>query len=75
MKNKIILLTELSTLPAECKIANLKPIFKEGARNDPKNYQPISLLLLVSEIIQKSIHLQIEDCPNRKLIYMYQSGF
>ena len=64
------------TFIEECKIAKLKSIFKKGARTDPKNYRPISLLPLVSKIIEKSIHFQIEDFLNkRKLIYMYQSGF
>ena len=67
---------KLSTLPEECKIAKLKLIFKKGARTDLKNYCPISLLPLVSKIIEKSIHFQIEDYLNEKnLIYMYQSGF
>ena len=52
---------KLSTIPEECKIAKLNPIF---------------LLPLVSKIIEKSIHFQIEDYLNKKkLIYMYQSGF
>ena len=67
---------KLSTLPEECKIAKLKLIFKKGARTDLKNYRPISLLPLVSKIIEKSIHFQIEDYLNEKnLIYMYQSGY
>ena len=41
---------KLSTFPEECKIAKLKPIFKKVAGTDPKNYRPISLLPLVSEI-------------------------
>ena len=54
----------------------LKPMFKKGARTDPKNYLPISLLPLVSKTIEKSIHFQIEGYLNKKtLIYMYQSGF
>ena len=76
MENIISLSIKLSALTEECKIAKLKPIFKKGARADPKNYRPISLLPLVSKIIEKSIHFQIEDYLNRrKLIYMYQSGF
>ena len=76
LRNIINLSIKLSTFPEECKIAKLKPIFKKGARTDPKNYRPISLLPLVSKIIEKSIHFQIESYLNKKkLIYMYQSGF
>ena len=76
MENIINLSIKLSTFPGKCKIAKLKPILKRGARNDTKNYHPISLLSLVSKIIEKSIHFQIKDYLNKKkLIYMYQSGF
>ena len=76
LRNIIILSIKLSTFPEECKIAKLKPIFKKGARTDPKNYRPISLLPLASEINEKLIHFQIEDYLNKKkLIYMYQSAF
>ena len=37
LKNIINLSTKLSTLPEECKIVKLKPIFKKGAYTDPKN--------------------------------------
>ena len=76
MGNIINLSIKLSTFPEECKIAKLKSILKKGERTDPKNYRPISLLPLVSKIIEKSIHFHIEDFLNKKkLIYMYQSGF
>ena len=71
--NIINLLIKLSTLPEECKIAKLKPIFKKGARPDPNNYRPISLLPLVSKIIEKSIHFQIEDFLNKKKTNLYVS--
>ena len=61
LRNIINLSIKLSTFPGECKIANLKYIFKKGGRSDPKNYRPISLLPLVSEITEKSIHIQIKD--------------
>ena len=60
--NIIHLSIKLSTFPGECKIA----IFIKGARADPKNYRPISLLPLVSKIIKKSIRIQIEDYLNKK---------
>ena len=37
LRNIINLLIKLSTFPEEYKIAKLKPIFKKGARTDPKN--------------------------------------
>ena len=76
LRNIINISIKLSTFPEECKIAKLKPIFKKGARTDPKNYRSISLLPRVSTIIEKSTHFQIKDFLNeKKLIYMYQSGF
>ena len=76
LRNIITLSMKLSTFPEEFKIAKLKSIFKKGARTDPKNYRPNSLLPLVSKIIEKSIHFQIEDyLSQKKLIYMYQSAF
>ena len=76
LRNIITLSMKLSTFPEEFKIAKLKSIFKKGARTDPKNYRPNSLLPLVSKIIEKSIHFQIEDyLSKKKLIYMYQSAF
>ena len=74
--NVINLSIKLSAFPEECKITKLKPAFKKGARADPQNYRPMFPLPLVSKIIKKSIHFQIEDYLNKKkLIYMYQSGF
>ena len=52
LRNIINLSIKLSTFPEECKIAKLKPIFKKGARTDPKNYRPTLLLPLVSKIIE-----------------------
>ena len=72
--NIINLSIKLSTFPEECKIAKLKPIFKKVAWTDRKIYRPISLLTLVSKIIEKSIYFWREGYFNKKLIYMYQSG-
>ena len=75
LRNIINSSIELSTFPEDCRIAKLKPIFKKGATTDPKNCRPISLLPLVSKIIEKSIHFKIEDYLNKKkIISMYQSG-
>ena len=48
-------------------------MFKKGAGTDPKNYRDIPLLRLVSKIIKKSIHFQIEDCVNNKKTNLHVS--
>ena len=65
-----------SIFPSDCKIAKLKPLFKKGSKTDPKNYRPISLLPLVSKIIEKVIHDQTQRFLDKNdIIYRYQSGF
>ena len=56
------------------KIAKVKPLFKKSI--EAKNYRPISLLPLISKVIEKSIHDQTQDYLQRsELLYSYQSGF
>ena len=70
--NIINLSIKLSAFPEECKIAKLKPTLKKTASTDPKNYQPISFLAVVSKIIHfTSIQFQIQDyLIKKKLIYI-----
>ena len=72
LRNIINLSIKESTFPEEYTIAKSQPIFKKGTRTYPRNYRPISLLPLVSIMIEKSIHFQITLIKKR--IYMYQSG-
>ena len=54
----------------------MKPLFKRGSKTDPKNYRPISLLPLISKIIEKIIHDQTKNFLDKNnVIYRYQSGF
>ena len=41
-----------------CKVAKLKPIFKKGKKTDPSHFRPISLLPLVSKVLEEVIHDQ-----------------
>ena len=67
---------KLSTVPDECKIAKLKPLYKKGKKTDPKNYRPISLLPVISKILEKVIHDQtIEFVTKKNILYKFQSGF
>ena len=62
--------------PNPYKVAKLKPLYKKGSVTDPCNYRPISLLPLISKVIEKVIHNQTSTFLNSKnLLYNYQSGF
>ena len=62
--------------PDPCKVAKLKPLYKKGSVTEPCNYRPISLLPLISKVIEKVIHDQTSTFLNSKnLLYTYQSGF
>ena len=70
------LFIKLSTVPDECKIAKLKPLYKKGKKTDPKNYRPISLLPVISKILEKVIHDQTMDFVTKKnILWQFQSGF
>ena len=45
-------------VPDEWKIAKVTPIFKSGDQNDFNNYRPISVLPVVSKIMEKLVHKQ-----------------
>ena len=65
-----------SKFPLDCKIAKLKLLYKIGSKTEPKNYRPVSLLPLVSKVIDKVIHNQTKIFLNKnKISCKYQSGF
>ena len=52
-------------IPAEWKDARVTPIFQSGAKNDVNNnyrYRPISVLPLVSKIMERAIQVQFLAC-------------
>ena len=62
--------------PDSCKLAKLKPVYKKGSLTEASNYRPMSLLPLISKVIEKVIHDQTSAFLNsRNLLYNYQSGF
>ena len=65
-----------SQFPSQCKIAKVTPLFKKGSKTDPKNYRLISLLPILSKVIEKVVYEQTQkylDISN--VIFRYQSGF
>ena len=70
------LTTKYSIFLSDCKVEKLKPLFKKDSKTAPKNYCTITLLPLVSKIIEKVIHDQAQSILDKNnTIYRYQSGF
>ena len=66
---------KLSTVPNECKIAKLNR-YKKGKKTVPKNYRPISLLPVISKILEKVIHDPTMDFVTKKnVLHKFQLGF
>ena len=64
------------TFPEEWKEARVSPLYKNGAKNDPSNYRPISVVPTVSKIYEKIIYDQLYDYLNTyNLLTHCQSGF
>ena len=65
-----------SLFPDQCKITKLKFLFKKGSKSDPKNCRLISMLPVVSKIIQKTIQIKTQEYLDKNgLLYQFQSGF
>ena len=62
--------------PSDWKIARVTPIFKTGAKHDMENYRPISVISIVSKIMEKLIYNQLYDyLINSNLLSNSQHGF
>ena len=71
--NKILI---TGKFPGSWKEANVKPLFKTGAKDDKNNYRPISILPTVSKLIEKWVESQFLKYLNEyNLLHQSQSGF
>ena len=62
--------------PARWKTAYVTPLFKQGVASDPSNYRPISVLPVVSKVIERHMHNSLYCfLMENNLIYSRQSGF
>ena len=59
--NLVNLSIKQSLLFDQCNFAKVKLLFKKCSKNDPKNYRSILLLLVVSKIIEKNIHIWTQE--------------
>ena len=66
----------LSHNALQSKTANVTPLFKQGAASDPSNYRPISVLPVVSKVIERHMHNSLYAfLMDNNLLYSRQSGF
>ena len=65
---------EDGTVPSDWKRANVSSVFKKGDRTDPSNYRPVSLLPMISKILERCIYDRIIPLIAPKLTAM-QFGF
>ena len=63
-------------VPDEMKFAKVKPLFKKGSRLDSSNYRPVSILPIVSKILERAVYKQVVDYLDKNdLLFENQSGF
>ncbi|VDI69371.1 Hypothetical predicted protein [Mytilus galloprovincialis] len=71
--NKII---DTSTLPSVLKNARVTPVFKAGEKFMATNYRPISVLPVLSKLLEKHVSKHLYDYLKRlDLLHPAQSGF
>jgi hypothetical protein len=65
-----------SIIPAELKCARVVPIYKKNLKTYEGNYRPVSVLSIVSKILERVVYIQVEHyLTHNNLLYEFQSGF
>ena len=66
----------MSEFPMDWKAAKVTPIHKSGDKTNVDNYRPISVLSIVSKIMERAVHNQLyEYLMLRNSLNVCQSGF
>jgi hypothetical protein len=72
----INVLLQYSKVPSMWKIAKVIPIHKKGAHNNPENYRPISVLPVLSKVLERAVHQQLSEfLKEQNLLTKYQFGY
>ena len=67
---------EQNSVPNDLKSARVVPLFKKNKRCDVGNYRPVSVLSVVSKILERAVYTQLEEyLTKKKLLFDFQSGF
>ena len=64
----------LGIFPGDWKLANMVPIFKKGKRDFVENYRPVSLLPVISKVLERCVLAGLRDHISH-LIIREQHGF
>jgi len=66
-------------VPHDWKLANVTPIYKQGSRNSPENYRPISLTCHLSKVMESIVrdvitqHLKMFDLITSSVTAWFQT--
>ena len=60
--------------PDKLKTADIIPAFKKGDKHDKSNYQPLSILPMLSKGYEKCLYKQLEDYI-QNILSNFQCGF
>ena len=64
------------TEPSEWKYAKVTPLYKRGMSTDMDNYRPISVLPVVSKVLERVVHHQLHSfLSEHMLLSPFQCGF
>ena len=72
----IYLSMSTSTIPTHWKTTKVTPVYKSGSPTEESNYRPISVLPILSKILEKAIHNQLKEyLEQNKLLLNSQFGY
>ena len=57
----LIFSIEKNVVPKDLKNARVVPLFKKNKRSEVGNYRPVSVLSVVSKILERAVYTQLED--------------